>query len=148
MHGRSSPSRPVPTATGTATGKVLLSNTLEANNASGAPGIHNVVFEPGVYNAWHGHPGGQILLVTDGTIYHQLKGKPVEVLHPGDVAECPPNVIHWHGVVPGSRAAHLAVGTNPGSYAEKWTKKFVSKKAYDKIKKGRHNCRPLLLGDD
>lgn len=119
----------------TFTGKVLLSNTLEANNASGAPGIHNVVFEPGVYNAWHEHPGGQILLVTDGVIYHQLKGKPVEVLHPGDVALCPPNVLHWHGAAPGSRAAHLAVGTNPGRPAVKWTKKFVSKKAYDKIKK-------------
>ena len=30
--------------------------------------------------------GGQILIVTDGTGYHQIKGGQVEELHVGDVA--------------------------------------------------------------
>ena len=37
--------------------------------------IGNVVFEPGARNYWHKHPGGQILLVTDGIGYYQEKSK-------------------------------------------------------------------------
>jgi quercetin dioxygenase-like cupin family protein len=36
--------------------------------------IGNVVFEPGARNNWHTHPGGQILIVTDGTGYYQERG--------------------------------------------------------------------------
>lgn len=115
-------------------GKVRLSETLGEQNASGAPSIHNVVFEPGVYNAWHEHAGGQILIVTDGTCYHQIKGQPVEILHAGDVAKCPPNTLHWHGAAPGSRMAHLAANTNPDKKGVKWYK-LISKKQYDKIGK-------------
>ncbi|MBQ3439285.1 MAG: cupin domain-containing protein, partial [Bacteroidales bacterium] len=79
-----------------------------------------VVFEPGVYNAWHSHAGGQVLIVTDGVGYHQIEGQPVEVLHPGDVAMCPPGVKHWHGAAPGSRFAHLAANTNPDKPGVEW----------------------------
>lgn len=118
----------------TFTGKVRLSGTLDADNASGAPAIHNVVFEPGVYNAWHEHAGGQILIVTDGVCYHQIEGGKVEVLHPGDVAKCPPGVKHWHGAAPGSRMAHLATNTNPEKKGVKWYG-FLSKDDYDKAGK-------------
>ena len=77
-------------------GPIRLANTMDAPNVAGAPGLHYVVFEPGVINAWHTHPGGQILIATDGIGYHQIEGQPVEVLHPGDVVMCPPNVKHWH----------------------------------------------------
>lgn len=106
----------------TFTGKVRLSETLGKDNASGAPAIHNVVFEPGVYNAWHEHAGGQVLIVTDGTCYHQIEGRSLEILHPGDVAKCPPGVRHWHGAAPGSRMAHLAANTNPEKKGVKWYK--------------------------
>ncbi len=118
----------------TFTGDVRLSNTLSDDNASGAPSIHNVVFETGVYNAWHEHAGGQILIVTDGVCYHQIEGGKVEVLHPGDVAKCPPGVKHWHGAAPGSRMAHLATNTNPDRKGVKWYD-FLSKEDYDKIAK-------------
>lgn len=118
----------------TFTGEVRLSETLGAENASGAPSIHNVVFEPGVYNAWHSHAGGQILIVTDGVCYHQIEGGEVEVLHPGDVAECPPDVKHWHGAAPGSRMAHLATNTNPDRPGVTWYAP-LSQEDYDKISK-------------
>lgn len=116
----------------TFTGLVRLSSVLGKDNASRAPTIANVVFEPGVYNAWHKHPGGQIFIVTDGVCYHQVKGKKVEVLHPGDVGKCPPGETHWHGAAPGSRMAHLAIGTNPSSPKVQWFKP-ISKKQYYKI---------------
>lgn len=33
-------------------GPIRLANTLDAQNVAGAPGLHYVVFEPGVINAW------------------------------------------------------------------------------------------------
>lgn len=118
----------------TFSGSVRLSDILGADNASGAPAMHNVVFEPGTYNAWHEHAGGQILIVTDGTCYHQLDGGEVEILQAGDVAKCPPGVRHWHGAAPGSRMAHLAASTNPDRGGVKWFK-MLSKKRYDAIDK-------------
>lgn len=29
--------------------------------------------------------------------YHQIEGKPVEIIKKGSVVKCPPNVRHWHG---------------------------------------------------
>ena len=116
-------------------GPIRLANTVDAPNAAGAPGLHYVVFEPGVINAWHTHPGGQILIVTDGIGYHQIEGQPVEVLHPGDVAKCPPGVKHWHGASSNSRFAHLAVGTNPDMPPVIWTDEKLSKEEYDRLPK-------------
>ena len=36
----------------------------------------NVYFEPGARSNWHIHPAGQILIITDGVGYHQIKGNP------------------------------------------------------------------------
>lgn len=58
---------------------------------------------------WHIHPAGQILLITEGTGYYQEKGKPVQIIHKGDVIKCLPGVAHWHGASPGSSFAYIAV---------------------------------------
>ncbi|WP_342664401.1 cupin domain-containing protein [Spirosoma luteum] len=49
---------------------------------------------------WHIHPAGQMLLITDGVGYHQIKGQPRQTIRKGDVVKCPPNVMHWHGASP------------------------------------------------
>jgi len=59
--------------------------------------VGNVYFEPGARSNWHSHPAGQILIITDGVGYHQIEGKPVEIIKKGSVVKCPPNVRHWHG---------------------------------------------------
>ncbi len=59
--------------------------------------IGNVYFEPGARSNWHSHPSAQILIITDGIGYHQIEGKPIEIIKKGDVIKCPPNVKHWHG---------------------------------------------------
>ena len=59
--------------------------------------VGNVTFEPGARTKWHIHPGGQILLVTDGVGYYQEKGQPKKTLRKGDAIKCPPNIPHWHG---------------------------------------------------
>src|SRR6188768_2952609 len=46
---------------------------LVANDTTYNTVIGNVYFEPGARSNWHIHPAGQILIITDGTGYHQLK---------------------------------------------------------------------------
>jgi quercetin dioxygenase-like cupin family protein len=116
-------------------GKIRLSNVLDDGNEAGAPGLHYVVFEPGVINAWHSHAGGQVLICTDGIGYHQIEGQPVEVMHPGDVCKCPPGIKHWHGAAPGSRFAHLAANTNPDQPGVEWSNEFVSEEEYNNFPK-------------
>jgi len=82
--------------------------------------VANVVFEPGARNNWHTHPGGQILIVTDGTGYYQEKGKPIQTLHKGDVVPIAPDVLHWHGASPGSDFTHIAVNTNTQNGIAVW----------------------------
>ncbi len=74
--------------------------------------IGNVVFEPGARNNWHTHPGGQILIVTDGVGYYQKKGKSIQVIRKGDVVTIAPDIEHWHGASSDSEFTHIAVNTN------------------------------------
>ena len=43
-------------------------------------GVGSVTFEPGARTNWHKHPGGQILLVTEGKGYYQEKGMPAQLI--------------------------------------------------------------------
>lgn len=74
--------------------------------------IGNVTFEPGARTKWHSHPGGQILLVTDGVGYYQEKGQAKRVIRKGDVVKCPPNLPHWHGASKDIFFIQLAVTNN------------------------------------
>ena len=73
---------------------------LVANDSTYNTVIGNVYFEPGARSNWHIHPSGQILIVTDGVGYHQIKGQPRQTIRKGDIVKCPPNVLHWHGASP------------------------------------------------
>ncbi|MBQ9882902.1 MAG: cupin domain-containing protein [Bacteroidaceae bacterium] len=115
----------------TFSGTFRAADLLDGDNVAGVPAIHYVVFEPGVINAWHAHPDGQLIIATEGIGYHQIEGQDVEVLHPGDVAICPPGVRHWHGATPNSRFAHLAANSSPD--VEWFT--MLSKEEYDSLTK-------------
>lgn len=104
----------------TFSGPAYVSNIIGEDNVAGAPGLHYVVFDPGVINNWHTHEGGQILIATDGIGYHQIEGEPVQVLYPGDVALCPPGEKHWHGGSADTSFAHIAVNTNPELTGLEW----------------------------
>ena len=73
--------------------------------------VYNVTFEPAARTFWHSHPGGQILLVTEGTRYYQEKGQPARVLKPGDTVAIASGVVHWHGAAPDSALVHLGMST-------------------------------------
>ena len=115
-------------------GPIWLSNSYGPENVAASPAMHMVAFEAGVINAWHTHEGGQILIATDGIGYHQIEGQPVQVMHPGDVAFCPPGVKHWHGATAGTRFAHLAANTNPDKPGVEWFE-ILSKEDYNALPK-------------
>ncbi len=114
-------------------GPVYLSETLASPNEADAPSLHNVVFDAGTYNNWHSHAGGQIMIATDGIGYHQIQGEELEVLHPGDVAFCPPNVMHWHGACASSSFAHVVASTNPENSSVTWTAERLPQEEYEAL---------------
>ena len=93
--------------TGTVWVKMLLPNDPALNCQ-----MANVVFEPGARNNWHMHPGGQLLMVTDGIGYYQEKGKPIQLIKKGDVINIPPGVEHWHGASHDTGMTHIAINPN------------------------------------
>lgn len=78
------------------TGKAWTKNLLP-NDSTYSTIVGNVYFEPGARSNWHTHPAGQILMITDGIGYHQIKGQARETIKKGDIIKCPPNIQHWHG---------------------------------------------------
>ena len=68
-----------------------------------------VTFSPGARTAWHTHPLGQTLVVTDGLGVVQSWGAQAQIIKPGDVIWTPPGEKHWHGALPGSAMTHIAI---------------------------------------
>lgn len=96
--------------------------------------IGNVYFEPGARSNWHSHPSGQILIITDGIGYHQIEGKPIEIIKKGDVIKCPPNVRHWHGASADVGLQQLYVIPNTEKGIVYW-KEAVTNEQYSANKK-------------
>jgi len=88
-------------------------------------------FAPGAKLDWHIHPAGQYLLIIDGTGYCQEKGKPIQVVHKGDVIKCLPGVEHWHGATPDCSFSYI--GTTPTQKGKTIWLKRVTDEEYKKI---------------
>ena len=69
----------------------------------------NVHFTPGARTAWHTHPLGQVIFVTEGVGRCQREGGPVEEIRPGDRVYFEPGENHWHGAAPGRFMVHVAI---------------------------------------
>ena len=69
----------------------------------------SVHFTPGARTAWHTHPNGQTIWVTEGVGLCQREGGPVEVIRPGDRVFFEPGENHWHGAAPTRLMTHIAI---------------------------------------
>ena len=69
----------------------------------------SVHFTPGARTAWHTHPNGQTIYVTEGLGLAQRRGGPVEEIGPGDRVFFEPGEEHWHGARPNRFMTHLAL---------------------------------------
>ncbi|MBO0903236.1 (R)-mandelonitrile lyase [Jiella sonneratiae] len=68
-----------------------------------------VTFEPGARTAWHTHPLGQTLIVTEGCGWVRREGGAKEIIRPGDVVWFGPGERHWHGATATTGMTHIAV---------------------------------------
>jgi quercetin dioxygenase-like cupin family protein len=71
--------------------------------------VNVVRFAPGARTAWHCHPGGQTLYVTEGRGLVQSRGGQTIEIRPGDVIYTPPGEWHWHGAAPNHCMTHIAM---------------------------------------
>ena len=90
------------------TGKVTIRGQFERPAPSRVGGAI-VRFEPGARTAWHKHPLGQTLIVTQGVGWTQIAGGPILQFSAGEVLWRPPDHKHWHGATPTTAMSHIAI---------------------------------------
>ena len=90
------------------TGTVFIDTIATPGDASqiGAAAVH---FAPGARTAWHTHPNGQTIWVTEGLGRCQCQGGPIEEIRPGDRVFFAPGESHWHGAAPNRFMTHIAM---------------------------------------
>jgi quercetin dioxygenase-like cupin family protein len=90
------------------TGAVYIDAVATPSGASrlSASSVH---FTPGARTAWHTHPNGQTIYVTEGVGLAQRRGGTIEVIRPGDRVFFEPGEVHWHGAAPTRFMTHLAM---------------------------------------
>jgi quercetin dioxygenase-like cupin family protein len=69
----------------------------------------SVHFTPGARTAWHSHPRGQTIFVTEGIGRCQRRGGALETILPGDRVYFEPGEEHWHGAAPNRLMTHIAI---------------------------------------
>lgn len=90
------------------TGTVFIDGIHDPDDQSAVSCAH-VRFAPGARTAWHRHPKGQTLYVTDGIGYVATRAGDVREIRPGDVVHIEPGEEHWHGATRDRFMAHIAV---------------------------------------
>ena len=90
------------------TGEVYI-DTIATPSDSSPVGAASVHFTPGARTAWHTHPHGQTIWVTEGVGLCQREGGPIEVIRPGDRVFFEPRENHWHGAAPIRFMTHTAI---------------------------------------
>lgn len=106
------------------TGAVRIDAPFQATEPASVGGA-TVTFEPGARTAWHTHPLGQTLIVTQGRGWLQEWGKAAEVLNQGDIAWIPPGVKHWHGASAQTAMTHIAIAESVNGSPVAWLEKVT-----------------------
>jgi quercetin dioxygenase-like cupin family protein len=90
------------------TGTVYIDTVATAAEPSrlAAASVH---FTPGARTAWHTHPLGQTIFVTEGMGLCQREAGPIEVIRPGDRVYFEPDENHWHGATADRFMTHIAM---------------------------------------
>jgi quercetin dioxygenase-like cupin family protein len=99
------------TATGPSewfTGAVFV-DTVTTPSGTSRLNASSVHFTPGARTAWHTHPNGQTLYVTEGVGLAQGRGGRIEVIRPGDRVFIQPVEEHWHGAAARHFMTHLSM---------------------------------------
>lgn len=90
------------------TGAVYV-DTVAAPAGASQLSASSVHFTPGARTAWHTHPHGQTIYVTEGVGLCQRRDGPVEAIRSGDRVFFEPVEEHWPGTAPDRFMTHLAL---------------------------------------
>jgi quercetin dioxygenase-like cupin family protein len=90
------------------TGSVYV-DTVAAPSAGSRLSASSVHFTPGARTAWHTHPNGQTIWVTEGIGLASRRGGSIEVIRPGDRVFFEPGEEHWHGASATRFVTHIAM---------------------------------------
>ena len=90
------------------TGQVYV-DTLAAPSDGSVIAASSVHFTPGARTAWHTHPKGQTIYVTEGVGRVARRGGQVESIGPGDRVFFAPGEDHWHGAAPKRFMTHVSL---------------------------------------
>ena len=96
------------------TGNVYI-DTVTTPTPPSRVGAAMVHFTPGARTAWHTHPFGQTIYVTEGIGRCRRRGGPIEEIRPGDRVFFEPGENHWHGAAPDRFMVHIAMQQNDES---------------------------------
>lgn len=118
----SQPSRPGPEEY--FTGKVRIDAPFAGSEPARVGGA-TVTFEPGARTAWHTHPLGQTLIVTQGRGWIQLWGEEIQEMNQGDIVWIPEDVKHWHGATPDTAMTHIAIAESLNGSPVDWMEKVT-----------------------
>lgn len=88
-------------------------------------GALRVRFAPGARTAWHTHPLGQLLIVTEGEGWAQSDGQAKQVILPGDVIWFAPGERHWHGASANASMEHIAIQEAEDGRAADWAEQVT-----------------------
>ncbi|CAI0771084.1 cupin domain-containing protein [Serratia proteamaculans] len=124
----SQPSRPGPEDY--FTGKVRIDAPFAGSEPARVGGA-TVTFEPGARTAWHTHPLGQTLIVTQGRGWIQVWGEETQEMNQGDIVWIPEDVKHWHGATPDTAMTHIAIAESLNGSPVDWLEQ-VSDAQYQK----------------
>lgn len=111
----------------------ILFKSEDYRNYSGA----EVTFSPRARSAWHTHPAGQTLIVTQGTIYTGTKEGIVQIAKPGDVVLCPSDVGHWHGAGLKEKGVHIALTHEKDGNNVTWLELLSDEEYEEAIRKAK-----------
>ena len=90
------------------TGAVYI-DTVAAPSEASRVSASSVHFTPGARTAWHTHPNGQTIWVTEGVGLCQRRGGPIEIIRTGDRVFFEPREDHWHGAAATRFMTHVAM---------------------------------------
>jgi len=93
------------------TGDVQADLLFPANDTAHFSGAY-VTFQPGARTAWHLHPAGQHIIVTNGVALTGTRDGRIIEFEEGETVWCPPDTDHWHGATPEAPMTHLVITGN------------------------------------
>jgi quercetin dioxygenase-like cupin family protein len=105
---------PTPLDPANLTGKVTTSPSTDVR-------VNRITFEPSARTNWHSHAGGQVILVEQGVLRAQERGGAGKEFKARETYVTGPNVVHWHGAVPGVQLTQVAFSFGMTTWAEKVT---------------------------